>query len=84
MKIQPRGSGVFRLGETWLESEDFCYSGGRRRCRAAIEGTAHYRIFHVGFCDTFFSIPARLDGKRGFIHMAEERGFTFSLCTESI
>ena len=83
---KPRGSHTYYLGETWLEAEEFCYRGGKRRCRALVEGTEKYRIFQVGLCDTFFSffsVPANLDGKKGFIHLNPDvEQFVFSPCTE--
>lgn len=67
---------------TWIEPEEYCYSGGKRRAYVTMPDGAK-RVVLCGLPDTFFSIPARARvNKRtvkGFVSVNESRtGFIFT------
>lgn len=58
---------------TWLEGEEFCYpSGGmlRRAYAKCADGKTY--VFRAGIQDTYFSIPARRKGMKGFLSIKGE------------
>ena len=68
---RPSHPNAIRLGLTWLEPEDLCYSGGfTRRAFVKVCPNEHnplhelpigsLRIVHCGIPDTYFSISARM------------------------
>lgn len=63
---------------TWLEGEEFCYpSGGMKRRAYARCEDGEKRLFRAGIPDTFFSIPARGNGMKGFLS-SDETGLKFT------
>jgi hypothetical protein len=53
---------------TWLEGEEFYYpSGGMKHRAYARCADGQKRLFKAGIADTFFTIPARGRGVKGFL-----------------
>lgn len=63
---------------TWLEGEEFCYpTGGMLRRAYAVCEDGIKRVCECGIADTFFSIPARTKGAKGFLSVSTSGSLVF-------
>lgn len=80
MSIEPRihQCTVRYAGDTWLEAEEFAYPNGgfTRRARVRMPD-GRLRVVRCSLPDTFFSIPAKVDKRTGFLMTDEENVLEF-------
>ena len=64
-----------RVGDTWMESECYCYPNGGMTRRARVRfPDGKLRVVRCGIPDTFFSVPVRKSDGDGFICNDDETG----------